>query len=484
MDNIRAAIYIRVSTQEQADEGYSIPMQTERLKKYSEAKGWIVANTYTDPGYSGGNLERPALSKMTSDIKSGNIDLVLVYKLDRLSRSQKDTLYLIEDVFLKNNVDFVSMNENFDTSSPFGRAMIGILSVFAQLEREQIKERMAMGHIGRAKDGYWHGGSGAPIGYDFVDGDLIVNEYEAMQVREIFDLFLHGNTIHGITDIMKSKYSNRYSGWNNHGTVGKILKNTVYIGKIKYKEQEYQGQHEPIISDDIFISTQKRYRELERGLTDSQKSPYKGKHLLSGMIFCGNCGARYFTKCVISKKSGTYFYYICYSRDGNREMKKIDFCKNPNYREDVLDEMIKEQILILSHNPDIIQQMKEQGQSKTSDDKAIIINHRISEIGKQVNKLMDLYQIGTIPLSDISSRIEPLQKERGQLESELNELANNNTPNLSIEDGKKIVRTAEYIFENGTVDEKRNLVNTLISRIVIFSNEIKIYWKFINYNYE
>lgn len=483
MEKVKTAIYIRVSTQEQADEGYSIPMQTERLKKYCEAKGWVIANIYTDPGYSGSNINRPALSKMMHDIVSGNISTVLVYKLDRLSRSQKDTLYLIEDVFLKNNVDFVSMNENFDTSTPFGRAVIGILSVFAQLEREQIKERMAMGHIGRAKEGYWHGGSGAPIGYNFIGGKLVVNDYEAIQIREIFDLFLKGNTIHGITDIMKERYNNRYSGWNNHGTVGKILKNTIYIGKIKYKGQEYEGQHEPIISRDIFDAAQKRYREFERNLTDSQKSPYKGKHLLSGVLFCGSCGARYFTKCVISKKAGTYYYYICYSRDGNKEMKKIDHCKNPNYREDILNNIVIKEILGLAFNPDEIDKMK-QRQNTAPDTKSETINKRISEIDKQINKLMDLYQVDSISLADISARTEPLHNERVTLENELIELKNKDTSLLTTDDAKKIVKTADKIFANGTYDEQRNLINMLISKIIILKNGIKIYWKFINYFHE
>lgn len=106
--------------------------------------------------------------------------MVLVYKLDRLSRSQKDTLYLIEDVFEKNGVDFASMTENFDTSTPHGKFIIGILSVFAQLEREKIKERTMVGKDSRAKEGLWHGSAQIPTGYDYIDGQLVINEYEAM----------------------------------------------------------------------------------------------------------------------------------------------------------------------------------------------------------------------------------------------------------------------------------------------------------------
>lgn len=157
ISNAVVALYIRVSTQEQASEGYSIDEQRERLVKYAEAQSWSVYRVYSDPGFSGGSLERPGLRSLILDVNAGKVNKVVVYKLDRLSRSQKDTLYLIEDVFLPASVDFVSMTENFDTGTPLGRAMIGILSVFAQLEREQIKERMSLGREGRAKSGLFHG---------------------------------------------------------------------------------------------------------------------------------------------------------------------------------------------------------------------------------------------------------------------------------------------------------------------------------------
>ena len=127
----RAGLYIRVSTSQQEKEGYSLEAQEEKLKAYAIAKDYHVHKIYTDSALSGAKLERPALQQMICDIENSELDIVIVYKLDRISRSQKNTMYLIEDVFLKNNVDFVSMQESFDTTSSFGRAMIGILSVFA-----------------------------------------------------------------------------------------------------------------------------------------------------------------------------------------------------------------------------------------------------------------------------------------------------------------------------------------------------------------
>lgn len=473
---MRTALYVRVSTQEQAEEGYSIAEQTDRLKKYCEARGWTVIQTYVDPGYSGSNMERPGLKRLIDDINLSQIEMVLVYKLDRLSRSQKDTLYLIEDVFLKNNAAFVSMNENFDTSTPFGRAMIGILSVFAQLEREQIKERMAMGHAGRAKDGYWRGGSNPPIGYDFIDGKLIVNEYEAMQIKELFDLFLKGETMHGICKILSNKYTNRYSSWNNHATIGKILRNTMYIGKITYNGIEYDGKHEAIISSEVFMSAQQRYNEISDKMDDHRKSPYKGKNLLSGLIFCGNCGARYFTCSCVNKRFGTYYYYKCYSRDGNKEMKKIDGCKNPTYKMEDLDKIVIEEILNLSVNKLELERISKR-KIIAPDNKLSIIQARISDIDKQISKLMDLYQFGSIPINDIGNRLEKLQSEKSSLQNDIDRLSISR-PILSIDDAYSAIQNADKVFASNDMSKKRVLINTLIKKIILTNEDIDIEWKF------
>ena len=188
---IRVAIYVRVSTKEQALEGYSIGEQTDRLTKFCEAHDWTIVKVYTDAGHSGANQIRPALQDLIQDIKAGRIDKVLVYKLDRLSRSQKDTLELIEDVFLKNGTDFESMSEKLDTSTPHGKAMIGILAAFAQLEREMISERMSMGREARVKQGKWKGGHHAPYGYDYEPSleKLVINEYESMIIKNLFNNF-------------------------------------------------------------------------------------------------------------------------------------------------------------------------------------------------------------------------------------------------------------------------------------------------------
>lgn len=353
---MKVAIYTRVSTDMQALEKCSLSVQAEKLQAYCQARDWNVVKIYTDPGYSGSNMERPALKAMIDDILAGYIDMVLVYKLDRLSRSQRDTLYMIEDIFLKNGADFVSMTENFDTSTPLGRAMIGILSVFAQLEREQIKERMAMGNVARAAKGLWRGGSGIPIGYDYKDGKIVTNEYERLQVETIYKMFLDGANYSTIMRHLQSKgYTHKYGPWKTIVTVKCVLANPVYIGKVKYAGEYYDGQHEKIIDEDTFYKVQKRIDEVTRGLTDHWKSPFVATKLLTGMIWCGDCGARYCGHSIVTKRpDGTRrsnHYYQCYTRNSHKTMRRAAKCNNHNRREEETDKIIISEIKKLALDP-------------------------------------------------------------------------------------------------------------------------------------
>lgn len=482
------ALYVRVSTDIQVD-GYSIDEQLDRLEKYCTARDWIIYDKYIDPGFSGSNINRPAMLKLIKDIREKKIDLVLVYKLDRLSRSQKDTLYLIEEEFLPNGVDFISMTENFDTSTPFGKAMIGILSVFAQLERENIKTRLAMGHIGRAKAGYWHGGSNVPIGYDFIDGKLVINEYEALQVRTIYKMFLEGETIHGITRYMNEHYTNKYSSYKDSSQTGVILRNNLYIGIIKYKGQEYPGAHEPIIDEETFYRVQARYKEISSKWNDNYRSPFRGKHLLSGLIFCGNCGARYFVWSSKSRKSGErYAYYKCYSRDGNSQMKKMDGCKNPNYRVEKLDQAILDEIKKLKLSPGyldrIIKKSNPGGQDPGESKEILTLRKKLEEVEAKINKLMDLYTIGYIPLSDIGDRVKHLYEEKEKIEAQIETLSSTTQgkqpEKLSLSDTQEILDRYIEGIDEADLATKRRLVESLISKIEIMpkADTIKIYWKF------
>ena len=344
----RIAVYVRVSTQEQAKEGYSIGEQTDRLKKYADAHGWLVIKVYTDAGHSGSNQQRPALQDMIADVKAGKIDKVLVYKLDRLSRSQKDTLELIEDVFLKNNCDFESMTEKFDTSTSFGRAMVGILAVFAQLEREQIRERMSMGMEARIKEGKWKGGRHCPFGYDYESAldKLVINEYESMIVKYIFDSLLEGKTVNAIASNMHKKGYALRNGNLDLRNIKYTLRNKTYCGYLKSKDQWYKGLHDPIITEESYNKAQEILDETKRKFKESGITIERTKSThLGGLIYCAHCGAKYCKASSGTKKHGYTFTYKCYSRNKKvRSMIKDPNCKNKIYKVDILDEIIFSEI--------------------------------------------------------------------------------------------------------------------------------------------
>lgn len=247
---IKAAAYIRVSTDEQAESGYSLELQRERITAQITAKGWQLVEIYEDAGQSGGKLDRPALKKMLSEIGNGNINAVVVYKLDRLSRKQRDTMYLIEDVFLKQNIELVSISESLDTSSPTGRAMIGMLSVFAQLERDTITERLSDGRKQKAKTGGYAGGNVA-IGYTSERGKKVldIDSQKAAAIKRAFELKESGLTLQKIADSLNAEgHTTKQNALFTPTQVMRILKRReFYQGLYGYSDIITKGQHAAII---------------------------------------------------------------------------------------------------------------------------------------------------------------------------------------------------------------------------------------------
>ncbi len=249
---LKACVYTRVSTSEQAMEGYSIEEQERMCKAAIVSKGWEYIGTYSDPGISGRTMDRLGLQKMIRAIERGEIQAVVIYKLDRLSRKQRDTMTIIEDIFLENDVDLVSLNETLDTSTPWGRAMIGILSSFNQMESENIQMRTAMGKEAKATKGGYAGGK-PPLGYKSVNGELVVVEEEAEIVRLIYKLRKDGMTMVNIAEELnrrglKTKQGNEF----RHSAIQGILNNKeMYLGHYRYGIGHFfKNHHDAIIKED------------------------------------------------------------------------------------------------------------------------------------------------------------------------------------------------------------------------------------------
>lgn len=484
---LRVALYVRVSSQEQV-EGYSIGEQIERLEKYADAMEWEVYKIYVDPGYSGGNTNRPGLTSMIKDIEDGLVDKVVVYKLDRLSRSQFDTLFLIEKVFLANNTDFVSMTENFSTSSSLGRAMIGFLAVFAQLEKDKINERTLMGKEARAKEGKWGGGSSEPIGYDYDPNTelLNINEYEKMQILEAVDLFLKGTPLKTICNIFHEKgysyvgKSGRVNEWDPK-RLKYVFRNKIYLGYIKHRNEWYKADHEPILDQKTFDKLQKLLDQRAEAYAKHTKRCAGQTTYLGGMLYCKKCGARYAKQLGSTRKAGVYnYYYSCYSRSKKvKKMIKDPNCKNKNWKMQELDDIVFNEIKKLSLNPDAINDMIQERENNIDEPNKIdILKKEIKVIDDQISRFMDLYGIGKFTIDQVSSKVDPLNEQKRNLERELSNLTTE-AGALTEEEAREIIDSIDDILERNDFDEIRLMIETLIYYIELDNDDVYIHWKII-----
>ena len=251
---VRVAIYTRVSTEDQAKEGFSLDAQLDKLRSYCKARDWVVGGEYIDDGYSGRNVKRPAYSRMMEEMDKW--DALLVIKMDRIHRNSKNFMLMMEHL-KKEEKEFVSMSESLDTSTAMGRFVMDIIQRIAQLESEQIGERVYIGMEQKARTNGGVLGFNIPYGYDYVDGKLLVNEDEAKQVKNIFQMYLNGLSMKKIADILNSKSiptkQNRI--WGSQ-TVSMILKNPIYCGFLHWEDYLNPGDHDPIVDRDTFNEIQ------------------------------------------------------------------------------------------------------------------------------------------------------------------------------------------------------------------------------------
>ncbi|MCL2702861.1 MAG: recombinase family protein [Defluviitaleaceae bacterium] len=296
---MKTAIYVRVSTDEQAKEGYSIRAQIDKLKNYVQIKDWDFYKVYADEGISGKNIkDRPALNELINDIKAGRVNNILVYKIDRLTRNTRDLIDLAE-IFKEHNCSFNSLMESIDTLTASGRMFLKIIGIFAEFERENIIERITLACEKKVKEGFTLANFVSSYGYDRDIGDKIqkINPEEAKIVREIYAMYTDGNmSYNAIAKNLNHRGIKPKLGgiWGNV-SVRAVLRNPNYIGKVRYamddKERyfEAEGKHEPIISKELFYQVQKKMEKL-KGKTLTKRP--KEDNYFSGTIFCGICGAK------------------------------------------------------------------------------------------------------------------------------------------------------------------------------------------------
>ena len=324
---IYCAVYCRKSVEERAEETFgSIENQHESILSFIAShkhEGWVaLAERYDDNGFTGSNTNRPSLQKLINDIKEGRVNMVVVYKLDRLSRSLVDFVQILK-FFEEHNVAFASITQPIDTSTSTGKLMLHILSSFAEFERELISERTRDKMAAARKRGQWMGGR-PPLGYD-VEKDskkLTVNQEDAKLIREIFDLYLKGNSLLKVAQIInekghKSKQTTAKNGRKFGGIkfgithIQAMITNVLYLGKVCYGGQIYDGQQEAIIDEETFKKAQERLKEnrVERRATKNIECT----GLLTHLLHCKTCGKFMFHTYTLKNQTHKYRYYVCSS---------------------------------------------------------------------------------------------------------------------------------------------------------------------------
>jgi DNA invertase Pin-like site-specific DNA recombinase len=316
---VRCAIYTRKSSEEGLEQSFnSLEAQREACIAYIQSQkheGWIaIKERYDDGGFSGGNMERPALGRLLDDIRTGKVETVIVYKVDRLTRSLSDFSKIIE-IFDSHKVSFVSVTQQFNTTTSMGRLTLNVLLSFAQFERELTGERIRDKVAASKKKGMWMGGM-VPLGYDCVDRRLIANQSEAKVVRDIFRQYLRLGSVMKVKDYLeenniRSKIrtgsgGRKYGGAvYSRGALYQILNNRIYIGRIVHRGQSYVGQHEPIIAQELWNEVAARLEANDQGCRTGKLRPTSS--LLTGLLR-DTSGIR-FTPTHTVKKGKRYRYY-------------------------------------------------------------------------------------------------------------------------------------------------------------------------------
>ena len=314
----RCAIYTRKSSEEGLEmEFNSLDAQREACEAYitsQKAEGWaLIRDRYDDGGFSGGTLDRPALKQLIQDVEAGLIDVIVVYKIDRLSRSLMDFARLVE-VLDRNNVTFVSVTQSFNTTTSMGRLTLNILLSFAQFEREVIGERIRDKFAASRKRGMWMGGY-VPMGYDVKDRKLVINEAEAGTVKMIYERFLEVGSASVLARALQGEgVKNKQGNRIDKGFIYKLINNRVYIGEAVHKGTAYPGEHQALIDRALWdrVHAVLKISPRERGA----KTRNKSEALLKGLIFTQSGVAM--SPTFARKGERLYHYYVSQDLIKNR----------------------------------------------------------------------------------------------------------------------------------------------------------------------
>jgi site-specific DNA recombinase len=415
---VRCAIYTRKSTEEGLDlEFNSLDAQREAAEAFVHSQrheGWlVVSEKYDDGGFSGGNMERPSLKRLLSDVEAKKVDAIVVYKVDRLSRSLLDFSRIMETLD-RHGCSFVSVTQQFNTTHSMGRLTLNILLSFAQFEREIISERTRDKMSAARRKGKWTGGS-VILGYN-LDSDarkLVINEEEARVVQQIFALHQERRSILATVEELNSQGVPRKTWVAKSGkTAGGgpwttsnltlLLTNLAYLGKVDYQGKIYDAEHEPIISMEMWGKTQALLERKPPRWAGSKRTKFSG--LLKGLLKCGSCGCS-MIHTYTSKGTTRYRYYVCIK--ATKQGAKV--CSTRSIPAKEIEDFVVGQIAAIGRSPDLIEKVEEKARSQR-EIRLTALEAERAEIEKSLRHNARLVA-GIFQLPNASSRLAALEEQ-------------------------------------------------------------------------
>ncbi|QQE80878.1 recombinase family protein [Alicyclobacillus sp. SO9] len=462
---MKAALYTRVSTDMQAEEGFSLDAQLSRLRAYCESQGWDIYDIYTDDGESAKNTQREALQRLRTHMHEQRFDVVLVYKLDRLTRNIVDLHLLIQE-FEKYGVGFKSATEVFDTTTAMGRLFITIVGALAQWERENLAERTRMGQSQMVQDGK-RPGANAPFGYRYEDGRLVLNEPAARVVKNIFSRYLSGDGLSKIllwlndpTNPQVAPVSGRWT----QNVLRYVLDNPVYAGYVRYGYRKRskndviveKGDHEPLVDE----STWQQIVQLRQQRKRLPARAGTGTYALTGLLRCGRCGA---SMSGINKTARNWSrrYYICIDRIGSRT------CDLPYIQERVVESALLD--AVDKRYEYLKQRIPKDAPQKKRPKKSL--DTELKKIEARRTRWKDAYEDGAIEAEEMRERLDVLQEREMQLRVEFEKEIEEDNTEIEMD----LISRFRELWENSAYEERRQAVSLLVKQITVYSpDEIEI----------
>ncbi len=444
--------YMRVSTEKQAEEGLGLESQKRDIENYARKNELIISDWYVDDGYTGANMDRPQLQRLIGDCTKKRVKCVVAFKLDRLSRSMVDGIYMIERVFQPNDVDFRCVHDNVGYDDPMQQAYTQMMAVFAQLDKNTMLLRMRGGMLERVKQGYWPGGGNKPYCYTYNRETGILEPIleRAEQARSALKLFIDGYSDEKIARIL---------GYKQERTVHQILTGIVNIGMIPYKGEVYQGKHQPIFDREEF----ERGLEMRKIRGNARSYSRTEPNLLTGLCYCGVCG------CKMRYQKWTHGLHKIYCCSRNASLSRLPNwnpdCTNSQEWASDIEKAVEEQILKISLN--LSDSRKAETESKSE-----IISKGIEQEKGRLKRLYEVYSDGNDTVIEMIKEKESRIKElKEQLEKEYKAECKKPDKSLVYEQ----IKTLADVWDHIDKQAKNKILKIIISKIVIVNGRVDIY---------